>query len=136
EEYFKKFTKEEVRNTDMIANDYHYAVDWFADIWQAISPRQSWTISNPEPSAASDPEQSDTPGSEIYEPVEPVWDGRNWQDMLDCDVKTIDDTEHRLMGTKCPICQEPFKSGQKLKKYRCGHAVCIECFKQSKDEGW
>ncbi|MFM7980627.1 MAG: RING finger domain-containing protein, partial [Candidatus Fonsibacter sp.] len=56
--------------------------------------------------------------------------------MLDSDVQTIANTEHRLMGTKCPICQEPFKSGQKLKKYRCGHAVCIECFKQSKDEGW
>ncbi|MFM7988496.1 MAG: hypothetical protein ACKPKO_55205, partial [Candidatus Fonsibacter sp.] len=101
---FKKFTKEEVRNTDMIANDYHYAVDWHSDIWQAISPRQSAAAS--EQSAASDPEQSaaseqsDTPESDFFEPIEPEWDGRNWQDMLDSDIKTISNTEHRLMGAK------------------------------------
>ncbi|MFM7985707.1 MAG: RING finger domain-containing protein, partial [Candidatus Fonsibacter sp.] len=63
-------------------------------------------------------------------------DGRNWQENLDSVIQTISNTEYILMGTKCPICQEPFKNGQRLKKYRCGHVVCIECFNHTTNQGW
>ncbi|MFM7985271.1 MAG: RING finger domain-containing protein, partial [Candidatus Fonsibacter sp.] len=48
---------------------------------------------------------------------------------------TISNTEPRLLGTKCPICQEDFATGQRVQKYRCGHAVCIDCFHEAVDLG-
>ncbi|MFM7980628.1 MAG: hypothetical protein ACKPKO_15045, partial [Candidatus Fonsibacter sp.] len=52
------------------------AVDWFTDIWEAISLRvsETGTESDPEQSAAS--EQSAAPGSEFLD-SDMIWDGRN-----------------------------------------------------------
>ena len=48
---------------DMEKHDYINAVDWFADIWEAVSQRASET--------ASDPDQSAAPESDIYTPIDP-----------------------------------------------------------------
>ncbi|MFM7985291.1 MAG: RING finger domain-containing protein [Candidatus Fonsibacter sp.] len=56
--------------------------------------------------------------------------------MLDSDIQTISNIEPKLLGTKCPICQEDFNHGQQVAKYRCGHAVCDDCFKNIAIQGW
>jgi len=118
EEYVKQFSVNELRNIDMEALEYLDIVKWFEDIYEAVSPR-----------AASEGELEQHPiivSSPAFSvEFEPVWDGKNWQDKLHNDVQTITDTEPRLLGNKCPICQDDFKPRQRVLKYRCGHAVCI-----------
>ncbi|MFM7978144.1 MAG: hypothetical protein ACKPKO_02415, partial [Candidatus Fonsibacter sp.] len=70
------------------------------------------------------------------EPIEVLWDGRNWQEIPDEGGFTISNSEPRLLGTKCPICQHDFTTGQMIKKCRCGHAVCLGCFHEAVDLGW
>ena len=91
-------------------------MDWVADILEVVSQRSSETESDSDHSAAPEPE--------FNEPIEVLWDGRNWQEMPDEGGFTISNSEPRLLGTKCPICQEDYKTGQIVKKYRLGHAVC------------
>ena len=101
---------------DMEKLGYINAVDWFADIWEAVTfapaseaeseqrpTTDSWGLDHP---PADDP---DRPAEEFA----PLWDGRNWQDKLDSDIQSITDTEPRLLGTKSPICQDDFKNRTK-----------------------
>jgi hypothetical protein len=61
DEYVKKFSDEELANIDMEALDYINIVEWFADIWEAVSQQAS----------EADPDQSATPESEQQPPAQP-----------------------------------------------------------------
>ncbi len=107
----------------MEALDYMYAVEEFSDRWDDF-----------EDIDVQHNTETEEPAKDVR--IAPVWDGRNWQDALDNDIQSISNTDPRLLGTKCPICQEDFATGQKVQKYRCGHAVCIGCFHEAVDLGW
>jgi hypothetical protein len=46
-------------------------------------------------------------------------------------------TEERVFFSRnCPIWQHNFTHGQYIAKYRCGHAVCTDCFDILIHRGW
>ncbi|MFM7980461.1 MAG: hypothetical protein ACKPKO_14200, partial [Candidatus Fonsibacter sp.] len=87
-EYLQEFTEDDVGNMNMEALGYMYAVEEFSDRWEEFLDIDVQHNTESEESAE-------------YVPIEVLWDGRNWQDMLDSDIQSISNTEPRLLGTKC-----------------------------------
>ena len=105
---------------DLHVLDYMYAAAWYEDIWEDF-PGQS-----PEPSP-------DAPNVPDYFGVLP-YEGPNWRDEGATDTITV--TERRCLSTNCPFCQHDFTNGQFVAKYRCGHAVCTDCYDNAIHHGW
>ena len=56
-----------------------------------------------------------------------TYNGFNWQQQ-DENPGSVTNTESRGINSKCPICQEEFTNEQNIAKFRCGRAVCANCF--------
>ena len=65
-----------------------------------------------------------------------AYDGPKWQELPNQELETITITERRCLSTNCPFCQHDFTNGQFVAKYRCGHAVCTDCYDNAIHRGW
>ena len=114
-----------------------FAVDWYQDLWEDIAGE------TPQPQSPAESEQRPTtdtwgldnpPAASDFGIMPYAYEGPNWQDEGATDTITV--TERRCLSTNCPFCQHDFTNGQFVAKYRCGHAVCTDCYDNAIHHGW
>ena len=118
EGHVHEFIVAQVEAMNLEELDYAYATEWYEDIWEDFPMEES---------VQDAPNVPDDFGVMSYE-------GPNWQD--EGATGTITITERRHLSTNCPFRQCDFTNGQFIAKYRCGHAVCTNCYKTAIHRGW
>ena len=95
---------------DMGAHDYWYATEYYEDIWEDV-PGDS-PVREQEPAEQEPTEQEPATDDFGFMP----YIDHNWQERPDEGGESITVTERRLLGTKCPYCQQDFANGQYVAK--------------------